>query len=189
MNLTFNKKQFAMLATGFLLSGLASASFAANTSASSPAPGTGSNYKMMHHGAGHHGQKHCSFLKELNLTAKQKEQLKAAHERFRNENKAEFESLRAKHEQLKALGTDPANAEKKQALRQELREGHRALSEKRHQTMDGIFTPEQQEKMKAIKAKCRAEHHHGPNGPMSDGSHHHHHDAEGQPADASAPKQ
>ena len=186
MNLTFNKKQFAMLATGFLLSSLASASFAAPATTSSAAPETGGYHKMVRHGGpGHHGQKHCSFMKELNLTSKQKEQLKAAHERFRNENKAAFESLRAKHEELKALGNDPANAEKKKALRQELRNGHRALSEKRHQTMDGIFTPEQQEKMKSLKAKCRAEHHHGPNGPMGEGSHHHH-GTEAQPADASA---
>jgi|GEM_PF-2221248 len=173
MNSTFTKKQFAMAAAGLLLSSVASTAFAAPTSQANSLPGTVSEHKTMHHGgAGHHGHHRCGFMKELNLTTKQKEQLKAVHKRFREENKPTFEALRAKQEKLKAMGDDPAKAEEKQALRKEVRAEHHSLSEKHHQMMDGILTPEQVQQMKSIKAKCRAEHH-GP-GSMGEGSHHHH---------------
>jgi len=170
MNPTF-KKKFAMAAVGILVSSIASTAFAAPSTQTNPLPGTVSEHKTMLHGSGHHGH-HCGLMKQLNLTTKQKEQLKAVHERFREENKATFEALRAKQEKLKAMGDVPAKSEEKQALRKELRAEHHALSEKHHQMMDGILTPEQIQQMKSIKAKCRAEHH-GP-GSMGQGSHHHH---------------
>lgn len=109
-----------------------------------------------HCGKGKHKAGHEQFMKDLNLSEAQKAQFKAAHEKFRKENAATFESMKAKHEKLKALGNDPANESQRQQLREELKQERKALMEKRKASTHGILTPEQQAKWDAKKAERKA---------------------------------
>jgi protein CpxP len=164
MTFHFAKKPFAAAAAVLLFSGVQVMALAApTTNTNQSAPVTVSNpipsHGGHHHGYGGKGGHHlrCGLMKQLNLTAAQKEQMKAIHTRFREENKATMDALRAKHEELKTLGNDPANSAKREALHQELRDGHRVLAQKHREMMSGILTPQQMEQMKTAKEKCRAE--------------------------------
>jgi Spy/CpxP family protein refolding chaperone len=104
-----------------------------------------------------HGGKHCGIMKQLNLTEDQKSKLKAQHESFRSENAATLSTLKAKREQLKQLGSDPANEAQRKALRSELRDERHKLMEKHRAMMKTILTPEQSAQLDKAKAQCKAE--------------------------------
>jgi len=79
---------------------------------------------------------HEMMAKELNLTEQQKASLKSIHEAERNE--------------MKNLKTGSLSAEQQKAKRQEL---HKKYSEQ----AQAVFTPEQKEQMKTMKAQWKAE--------------------------------
>lgn len=122
-----------------------------------PAAGSPAATKCGMNQGKHHG-KGCGMMKELNLTEAQKQEFKARKEAFRKENAAAIDSLKAKHEQLKQLGTDAVNSEKVKQLRTELHTERNALHEKRKAAMKGILTPEQEQKLETMKQQHRAEH-------------------------------
>ena len=145
------------LALGVALLGSLAAPMAFAQPADAPAkPGVNKEAKC-HKGKGHHGEHREKFMKELNLTDAQRQQMKAANEKFRKENAAAIENLKSKHQQLKALGDDAANASKKQALRAELKQERQTLMAKHKAAMQGILTPEQTSKMEAMKQQRKAQ--------------------------------
>lgn len=107
-------------------------------------------------GGPHHGEHHCGILKQLNLTDAQKEMLKTRSQAFRTENAAAIASIRAKRQELRQLGTDPANEAKRKALLSELRQERQALRDKHKAMMHGILTPEQISQMEKAKSQCKA---------------------------------
>lgn len=119
----------------------------------------------MNNGVKHHRMHHCEGMNQLGLTDQQKQQLKDAHKAFHEQNKAAFDSLKAKHQQLKQLSKTEANQAQRQQLLSEIKQERTALMEKRKASMQGIFTPEQQAKWETLKQQCKAQHagkhHHG----------------------------
>lgn len=104
-----------------------------------------------------HQEAHQKFMQELNLSDEQKAQMKAAHEKFRQENAGAMESLKAKYSQMKQLGTDSSSDAERQKLRAEIRQEREALMAKRKASMQGILTPEQQAKWEAKRAERKAQ--------------------------------
>lgn len=139
-----------------VIGGLAAPMEAFAQDSSTPAGKPAMAGKHHHHGDGKYKEAHEQFMKDLNLTDQQKAQFKAAHEKFRKENAASFESMKAKHEKLKALGTDPANEAQRKQLHDELRQERKAMMEKRKASTQGILTPDQQAKWDAKKSEMRA---------------------------------
>jgi Spy/CpxP family protein refolding chaperone len=104
----------------------------------------------------HHGKHRCGILKQLNLTDAQKETLKTRSKTFREENASAIAGIRAKRQELRALGTDPVNEAKRKALLSELRQERQALRAKHKAMMQGVLTPEQISQMEKAKAQCKA---------------------------------
>lgn len=104
-----------------------------------------------------HPEAHQKFMQELNLSDEQKTKMKAAHEKFRQENAGAMESLKSKYTQLKQLGTDPSKDAERQKLKAEIRQEREALMAKKKASMQGILTPEQQAKWEAKRAERKAQ--------------------------------
>jgi Spy/CpxP family protein refolding chaperone len=104
-----------------------------------------------------YAEAHQKFMQELNLSDEQKAKMKAAHEKFRQENAAAMDSLKAKYKQMKQLGSEPANDAERQKLKAEIRQEREALMIKKKASMQGILTPEQQAKWDAKQAERRAQ--------------------------------
>ena len=96
-------------------------------------------------------------MQELNLSDEQKAKMKAAHEKFRQENSGAMDSLKAKYSKMKQLGTDSANDAERQKLRAEIRQEREALMAKKKASMPGILTAEQQAKWEAKRAERKAQ--------------------------------
>lgn len=154
----FYSVALSVLLVGGLAAPLALAKDGA-TAASSDRPAKTCRHDKM---SGKHKEAHQKFMQELNLTEQQKEQLKAAHEQFRKENAAAIDSMKAKRQQLKELGKEPANDAQRQKLKAQLQQERKALMAKKHELTQGILTPEQQAKWDAKKAERKAkwEQHH-----------------------------
>ncbi|WP_373531578.1 Spy/CpxP family protein refolding chaperone [Vampirovibrio sp.] len=161
MNSKFNPMyavSLSLMLTGLLVAPMtAMAQNAAGGESSTPVKAEkkhdwgGKHKKGMHQG-GHH-----NAMKDLNLSEAQKQQFKAAHEKFRQENAGTMATMKAKREQFKALGDDPANAAKKEQLKAEMKRDREALMAKKKASMQGILNPEQQAKWDAKKAERKAQ--------------------------------
>src|SRR4051812_38535778 len=75
------------------------------------------------HGWHQHGGMHkgCGVMKQLNLTEDQKKHMQEGRKAFREQNAAAIASIKAKYQQLKQLGKDPANDAQRQQLRTALK--------------------------------------------------------------------
>lgn len=155
MTLSIHKRMRAIALGVFLLSSLGVSSSFAQDPATKASPSSMAGGQ--HHGHGSYGDK-CGAMKELNLTDSQKAQMKAQHEAFRSQHAAQFSSMKAKREQIKQLGSDPAKQTEKQKLMAELRQERMALMAQRKASLKNILTPEQMSKMESAKAKCKAAH-------------------------------
>lgn len=156
--MTFQSRRFHSLALSALLIGSLTAPMAAlaqNTSAGEP-PAMPAKTGKHHRWNAEHKAAHQQFMKDLNLSEQQKEQLKAAKEKFHRENAGLYENMKAKRAELKALGSDPANKAKREQLKAELKQERQALMAKKKASMQGILTPEQQAKWDAKKAERKA---------------------------------
>lgn len=165
----FNQLMSATLGVIFAASiGLANAepfngASGADNQAVSPANGTQAGLGQ-HGGHGkHQGQRgegmrkrHEEFMKQLNLTDDQKAKLKEAMKGFHEQNKATFDDLKSKREQLKALGKDGDKAQRKQ-LFESMKQERQALQQKRLAMMQQVLTPEQFAKMQQLHEQRKAE--------------------------------
>lgn len=156
--MTHHFHRFYSVALSVLLVGGLTAPLALAKDGTTAAPSDRPAKTCKHHKMGdkQHKEAHQKFMQELNLTEQQKAQFKAAHEQFRKENAAAFESMKAKHQQLKQLGKDPANDAQRQKLKAELQQERKALMAKKQGLTQGILTPEQQAKWDAKKAERKA---------------------------------
>ena len=110
-------------------------------------------------GHGHrHGAMAAHLAQKLNLTDAQKDQMKALHRSFREENKAFFDSVRATRQELKAAkqAGDQAKIDSLkptiESQRAQMKQLHAAQKEK----FLSILTPEQRTQLEALKAEHKA---------------------------------
>lgn len=99
----------------------------------------GQHERGMLHEGGKHNAKHdkgAKLAKELELTSKQAEQLKAIHEKQRAENKIIQEKMAPLKKEMKAL-----------------KEQKKALKEIKMKEIEALLTPEQLVKFKELKEK------------------------------------
>jgi len=110
----------------------------------------------------HFGHRHramAKFAKKLGLTDAQKQQIKDIHQADRQANKALFEQLRAKRQELRALrqNNDPnADSVKAQvkALHQQIRAAQKATRDKIYNT---VLTTDQRAQVDAWRAQRQSE--------------------------------
>lgn len=152
--------RFQVVALGFAVVASTGMSIALAADTATPDSAPGNPSANAHAWGGKHSGMHkgCGVMKQLGLNEDQKSRFKAAGKAFREENKAAFESMKAKHQQLQQLGDDPANEAQRQQLRAELKQEREALHAKRKASMQGILTPEQESKWQALKKECMAKH-------------------------------
>ncbi len=86
---------------------------------------------------------------ELNLTPEQEEKMKTLKEK----NKPDWEQVRSKKQALQALKANHGKPEEIEALQSELKALKTQLMEKHQAEMKNILTPEQQQKMEALRAQ------------------------------------
>jgi Spy/CpxP family protein refolding chaperone len=120
-------------------------------------PSTSVKADKHHQWDGKHKEAHQQFMKDLNLTESQKQQLKAAREKFRQENAGAIEAMKGKREKLKALGNDPGSEAQRQQLKTEMKQDWETMRAQKKASMQGILTPEQQAKWDTQKAERKAQ--------------------------------
>jgi Spy/CpxP family protein refolding chaperone len=155
--MSFQSHRVYSIAFSALLMGVLTTPMAAMAQKEPEKPSTSMKTEKHHKWDGKHKEAHQQFMKELNLTDQQKQQLKAAHEKFRQENAGAIAAMKAKREKLKALGNDPANEAQKQQLKTEMKQEWETMRAKKKASMQGILTPEQQAKWDAKKAERKAQ--------------------------------
>ena len=94
------------------------------------------------------------FLRELNLTDAQKEQLRAAARQNREATKTQREELRQLAEKRRGGTLSTAEQARIRALRDEIRSSMR----NNHANLAGILTPEQKAKLEQIKSERKDRH-------------------------------
>jgi Spy/CpxP family protein refolding chaperone len=102
-------------------------------------------------------RKGCNILGQLNLTDTQRQQLKAQHETFRQENATAIADMKAKFQQLRALPKTPENQTQRDQLKAELKQSRKDLHEKHVAQLRQVLTPEQLQKYEALKQQCKAD--------------------------------
>lgn len=115
--------------------------------------GTGKAWGHEHRG--HRGAMGAHLAKKLNLTDAQKDQLKALHRSFREENKAFFDSVRQTRQELRAAkqAGDTAKVESLKPVLQSQREQMKQLHQAQQEKFLSILTPEQRTQFDALKAE------------------------------------
>lgn len=107
-----------------------------------------------------HRGPHCAAMKEVGLTDEQKARLKTLREQYKNEHKADFEQMKARHQQLRELkkdaASDPAKQEQIRQLKTEFRTDKKAMMEQHQAMMKQVLTPEQWTRFQSAKAQCKA---------------------------------
>lgn len=150
------KKLFVMLAiASFAVANFSAASFAQDD-----------NAKADHH-KDHNKEcfkkRHEKFVKKLNLTQEQQDQIKSTREQSRAEMKPLFEQLRSEWHNYKKLSQSNATPE---ALKQQkekihqLRDQIREIHKKNFEKFESILTPEQKAKFEQMKKNHHHHHHH-----------------------------
>jgi periplasmic protein CpxP/Spy len=101
-----------------------------------------------------HEEARKRFWDELSLTPEQDTQIKSIREAFKEAHQGEFETMKAKKQELRELKRSGADAETIDAKRAEMKEAFAAIKEDRQRMMDDIkalLTPEQAAKLEARK--------------------------------------
>jgi len=116
------------------------------------------NGKAWGHRGHHRGMMVAHLAKKLNLTDAQKDQLKAAHRAFREENKAFFESARQTRKDFRAAkqAGDTAKMAELKSVMQSQHAQMKQLREQSEQQLVSILTPEQRAQYDALKAERAA---------------------------------
>lgn len=116
------------------------------------------NGKVWGHGGHHRGAMSAHLAKKLNLTDAQKDQLKAMHRAFREDNKPFFESARQTRKDYRAAkqAGDTAKMAELKSVMQSQHAQMKQLHEASEQQLVSILTPEQRTQYDALKAE-RAE--------------------------------
>lgn len=110
-------------------------------------------------GHGHGKRAHAAHLaQKLNLTDAQKEQWKAIHRSFREENQAFFDSVRETRHDLRAAkqAGDEAKVTELKSVMQSQRAQMKQLHDAQEQKLVTILTPEQRTQFDALKAERAA---------------------------------
>ena len=110
-------------------------------------------------GHGHRrGIMSARLAEKLNLSDAQKDQMKALHRSFREENKAFFEQVRATHQELRAAkqAGDQAKVDSLKPTIESQRAQMKQLHQAEHDKLLSILTPEQRTQLEALKAEHKA---------------------------------
>lgn len=102
-------------------------------------------------------RKGCNIMGQLGLSETQREQLKAQHESFRQENATAIADMKSKFQQLRALPKTPENQTQRDQLRAELKQSRKALHDKHVAQLGQVLTPEQLQKYESLKQQCKAD--------------------------------
>jgi Spy/CpxP family protein refolding chaperone len=115
--------------------------------------------KAWGHG-GHHrgGAMNMRLAKKLNLTDAQKDQMKALHRGFRQDNQAFFQSVRQTRQEMRAAkeAGDTAKVESLKATFQSQRAQMKQLHQAQQEKFLSILTPDQRTQLDALKAEREA---------------------------------
>ncbi|MBI3396606.1 MAG: Spy/CpxP family protein refolding chaperone [Spirochaetia bacterium] len=109
-------------------------------------------------GPGMNNQKHIDMMaKELGLSAAQKESVKKIHEKYAGQAKAQCDKMRPLHEDLrKLLEADKADLSKIRSTLEVIGAAQlelRMIHIQQHMEVEGILTPDQRTKMRAMHKK------------------------------------
>jgi len=107
---------------------------------------------------GHRGMMSAHLAKKLNLTDAQKEQWKAMHKTFREQNKSFFDAARQTHLDFRAAkqAGDQAKMDALKSTLQSQRAQFKQLHEAEEAQFVTILTPEQKAQFDALKAERAA---------------------------------
>ncbi len=127
----------------------------------SPATDSATPATQKHSAAGHkkHRMAHkCEAMKKLNISDEQKAKLKELHQASKEQNKAEFEGMKTKFQELRALDkNDPASEAKRSQLKTELKQQREAMQGKRKALMQQVLSAEQMQQWESARNQCKAE--------------------------------
>lgn len=104
---------------------------------------------------GHDGQRLEKLAEKLDLSEQQKQQIKALHERFRQEHEDEFAQMKRLREQMKEA-RQAGDRERAVALREQMKALHENMKADRealHERMLQILTPEQRAELAEMKER------------------------------------
>ena len=113
-----------------------------------------------------HEEARQRFEQELNLTAEQKAKIKSIRQAFRESHKAEFDAMKAKHQEMKQLKQSGADEKALAAKRQEMKSQFAGLKQDKQKMMaeiKAVLTPEQAAKLEAMKKQHKGKRHHRSN--------------------------
>jgi len=113
-------------------------------------------------GHGHrHGFMSKRLAEKLNLTDAQKDQMKALHRSFREENKAFFEQVRATRQELRAAkeAGDQAKIDSLKPTLESQRAQMKQIRQSQHEKFLSILTPDQRAQLDQLKAEHKAHKH------------------------------
>lgn len=107
------------------------------------------------HGGHHRGAMSMRLAQTLNLTDAQKDQMKALHRSFREDNKAFFQTMRQTRQEMKAAreAGDTAKVESLKAAFQSQRAQMKQLHDAQQEKFLSILTPEQRTQFDTLKAE------------------------------------
>ena len=113
-----------------------------------------------HGGHGRRGAMGERMAQKLNLTDAQKDQLKALHRSFREDNKAFFETMHQTRQEMKAArdAGDTAKVDSLKATFQSQRAQLKQLHDAQQEKFLAILTPDQRTQYDALKAERDARH-------------------------------
>jgi protein CpxP len=111
-----------------------------------------------HGGHGRHGAMGAHLAQKLNLTDAQKDQMKALHRGFREDNKAFFQTMRQTRQEMRAAreAGDTAKVESLKATFQSQRAQLKQLHDAQQEKFLAILTPEQRTQFDTLKAEREA---------------------------------
>ena len=111
--------------------------------------------KAWGHGGHHRGGMSAHLAQKLNLTDAQKDQLKALHRGFREDNRAFFQTMRHTRQEMHAAkeAGDTAKVDSLKATFQSQRAQLKQLHDAQQEKFLTILTPEQRTQFDALKAE------------------------------------
>ena len=114
--------------------------------------------KAWGHGGHHRGGMSAHLAQKLNLTDAQKDQWKALHRSFREDNKAFFQTMRQTRQEMRAAkeAGDTAKVDSLKATFQSQRAQMKQLHDAQNEKFLAILTPEQRTQYDALKAAREA---------------------------------
>ncbi len=103
-----------------------------------------------------HAEMKARFAQELGLTQEQQSKIDAIHQAFKESHKAQFDAMKARHEELRRMKENGASKEELQAYRESMKQefqGLKAEREKLVAQINQVLTPEQAAKFETMRAE------------------------------------